>query len=89
MNEEEFKLAIQKLLSEIPLAKSLLSGDKDMVLTRADALPHIYLASDSKFTKHDLWQSFVSWMSYFFSEILITQEITEVALRRAQVINAT
>ena len=89
LNEEEFRLAIQKLLSEIPLAKSLLSGDKDMVLTRADALPHIYLASDSKFTKHDLWQSFVSWMSYFFSDILITQEISEVALRRAQVINAT
>lgn len=86
LNEKEFRLEIQKLLSKIPLAKSLLSGDKDMILTRADALPYINLALSSDFTKNDLWQSFVSWMSYFFSEILITQDISEVALRRAQIL---
>lgn len=84
LDEEGFRIAIRQLLAEIPLAKALLSSDKDMLLTRADALPYVTLTSGSEFTKQDLWQSFVSWMSCFFSDILITQDITEVALRRAQ-----
>lgn len=87
LNKEEFSFAIQKLLSEIPLAKSLLNGEKDMVLTQSDASPFISIDSNSEFTKHDLWQSFVSWMSYYFSDVLIIQEITEIALRRAQIID--
>lgn len=86
LSEPEFNEQIRKLLVQIPLAKSLLSGAKDMVLTQADALPIIHIDSTSEFTKHDLWYSFVSWMAHFYRDVLITQEITEIALRRAQVI---
>jgi hypothetical protein len=87
LNEPEFNEQVRSLLNQIPLAKSLLSGARDMVLTQADALPFIHIDPTSEFTKHDLWQSFVSWMAYFYSDFLITQEITEIALRRAQEIS--
>lgn len=87
LSEPEFNEQIRNLLAQIPLAKSLLSGAKDMVLTQADALPIIHIDSTSEFTKHDLWHSFVSWMAHFYSDLLITQEITEIALRRAQIIH--
>ncbi len=87
LSVSEFNEEIRNLLAQIPLAKSLLSGDKDMVLTQSDTLPIMHIDNAADFTKHDLWQSFVSWMSYFYSDVLITQEITETALRRAQVIH--
>ena len=86
LSTSEFNEEIRNLLVQIPLAKSLLSGAKDMVLTQADAMPIIHIDSTSEFSKHDLWYSFVSWMAHFYSDVLITQEITEIALRRAQVI---
>lgn len=86
LSEESFREEVRNLLCQIPLARSLLNGEKDMILTQSDALPIIHTDSNSDFTKYDLWHSFVSWMSYFYSDILIPQEITEIALRRAQVI---
>lgn len=88
LSEPEFNEHIRKLLVQIPLAKSLLCGAKDMVLTQADALPILHIDSTSEFSKHDLWHSFVSWMAHFYCDVLITQEITEIALRRAQVIQS-
>jgi len=88
LSEEDFKVEIRSLLCQIPLARSLINGEKDMVLKKSDALPFIHSDSNSDFTKYDLWHSFVSWMAYFYSDLLITQEVTEIALRRAQMLRS-
>ena len=33
-----------------------------------------------------MWSAFVKWMAYFHSDKVMEQEITEIALRRAQVL---
>ena len=33
-----------------------------------------------------MWSAFVKWMAYFLSDKVMEQEITEIALRRAQVL---
>ena len=36
---------------------------------------------------NDLWLAFVNWMAYFFPDQVMKQQIAEVALRRAQLLN--
>ena len=75
---------IRSLLAAIPIAKVILSGDDDVTFTRADALSYLARIAGEEFSVGDRWNSFVNWMAYFFSESVITQEISEIALRRAQ-----
>ena len=84
LEEEEFRSAICSLLGAIPIAKPLLAGTDDSMLTRADAHPYLATISEDDFSADDLWVAFVNWMAYFFSDRLIRQEVTETALRRAQ-----
>jgi PLD-like domain len=89
LNENEFNITVRSLLYQIPLAKSLLDGEKDMMLKQSDAFPILQLTAGSEYTKFDLWLSFVNWISFFYSDCLITQEVTEIALRRAQILKST
>lgn len=84
LHEEEFNMEIRSLLAEIPIAKVILSGDDDVTFTRADAQSYLERIAGEEFSVGDRWNSFVNWMAYFFSESVITQEISEIALRRAQ-----
>ena len=84
LEEEEFRSAICSLLGAIPIAKPLLAATEDTILTRADAHPYLSTISGDDFTTDDLWLAFVNWMAYFFYDRLITHEVTETALRRAQ-----
>lgn len=85
LDEEEFNSAIRSLLSEIPIAKVILDSMEDITLTRADARKLLDNVADEKFSVNDLWSAFVKWMAFFFSESVIEQEISEIALRRAQI----
>ena len=89
LGEDEFRAAIRSLLAAIPIAMSLLGSPDDMTLTRADAQPYLTRATSGRFSVNDLWTAFVNWMAYFFPDRVIKQEVAEVALRRATVIESS
>lgn len=86
LSEEDFRSAIRSLLAAIPIAEIILSSKEDMTFTRADAQSYLERIAGEEFSVSDLWSAFVNWMAHFFPESVIKQEITEIALRRAQVV---
>ena len=83
---EEFRDAIRSLLAAIPIAETLINSTEDMTLTRADAQSYLERMAGDRFSANDLWIAFVNWMTYFFSDRVMKQEISEVTLRRAQIV---
>lgn len=86
LNENEFQKSIRNLLAEIPVADSILSSTEDEVLTRADANSWLNVVATEDYSTQDLWLAFVQWVAYFFPDRVMVQEITELSLRRAQII---
>ena len=86
LGENEFQQQICILLRAIPLAKALLDATADTVLTQADALPHLSIFTDRYITANDLWRAFVEWMTHFFPDEVMRQEISQFALRRARLV---
>ena len=84
LTEDQFRDEICTLLRSIPLAASFLSTTGDFTLTKAEAQAHLTLLTTERDTIDDLWCAFVNWMIHFFPRHATKQEITEVALRRAQ-----
>ena len=87
LREDEFQVAIRSLLAAIPIAETLLEASNDTTLTRADAHACLETIAGDGFSTNDLWLAFVNWMAYFFSDRVIKQEIAEIALRRAQLLD--
>ena len=87
LGEDEFKTAIRSLLAAIPTAKILLDATEDMTLTRADAHSYLETIAGDEFSTNDLWIAFVNWMAYFFPDRVMKQEIAEIALRRARLLD--
>ena len=87
LEERGFQTEIRALLATIPLAEALLNATEDVTLTRADAHSHLELLAAGDFSTNDLWHAFVNWMSFFFPDQVMKQQIAEVALRRAQLLN--
>ena len=87
LDEEEFRRAIRSLLSVIPMAETLLESAEDTTLTRADANMYLEMMASEDFSVNDLWNAFVNWMAYFFPDLVMKQEIVEVALRRARLLD--
>ena len=81
-----FVREIKSRLGAIPIAEGILATAEDVVLARADV--HAYLATreSEQFTAADMWSAFVKWMAYFHSDKVMEQGITEIVLRRAQVL---
>ena len=86
LEPDEFRTAIRSLISTIPIAESLLESNKDSMLTRAEAQSYLETVAGKEFSTNDRWRAFVNWMAFFFSEKVMKQEITEIALRRAEVL---
>lgn len=84
--EIEFREAICSLLAAIPISDTILKASEDMMITRADAHPYLETIAEEEYSAQDLWIAFVHWMSYFFNDKVMKQEISEIALRRAQVL---
>lgn len=87
LEEHEFQDAIRSLLAAIPLAETLLEASEDMTLTRADASSWLETIAGDDFSTNDLWIAFVNWMAYFFPDRVMKQEIAEIALRRARLLD--
>ena len=86
LNEGALRAEICSRLSNIPLAGALLNATVDTTLTRVDAVSHLNLIATGELTTNDLWIAFVNWMTYFFPDDVMKQEVTEVALRRARLL---
>lgn len=86
LSEPEFRYEICSLLNEIPLVDALLDVTSDVTLTRSDAHPQLKVLESDEFTVNDLWRSLVKWVVHFFPDKVMSQEISEVALRRARLI---
>ena len=86
LGEADFRDLIRDLLARIPIAEALLSGGEDATLTRGDAGLWLEEVSGGGFSASDVWVAFVDWMAHFFADLLMKQEIAEIALRRAQVL---
>ena len=39
-----------------------------------------------EYEANEIWEAFVEWMSYFYDDMVMKQEVSEIALRRAQVL---
>ena len=83
LSEAEFKTVIRSRLAALPIARALLDTTEDRMLTRAEAQSFLEKAASAEESTDDLWKSFLDWMSHFFSEQLMKQEVAEFALRRA------
>ena len=86
LEEGEFRDAIRSLLRSIPLAEALLVASEDTTVTRAEASSWLEPISGDELSPNDLWIAFVNWMAYFFSDRVMKQEIAEIALRRARLL---
>lgn len=87
LEEDKFQTVIRSLLAAIPIAETLLEASEDTTLTRADVYTYLETIAGDEFSTNDLWLAFVNWMAYFFSDQVMKQEIAEIALRRAQVLD--
>ena len=87
LEEGEFQTAIRSLLAAIPLSETLLEASEDTMLTRADASSYLEKIAGDDFSTNDLWLAFVNWMAYFFPDRVMKQEIAEIALRRARLLD--
>ncbi|MCY3858550.1 MAG: phospholipase D family protein [Gammaproteobacteria bacterium] len=86
LDEESFRYSIRALLTAIPTASAILSAPNDELITRADATVYLKSIRTDDFDENDLWLAFVKWMSHFFDDKVMIQEISEIALRKAVVI---
>ena len=87
LEQNEFRARIRTLLAAIPIAENLLEGTEDVTITRADVHSYLETLAGTEFSTRDLWVAFVDWMAYFFADRVMKQEVAEIALRRAQLLD--
>ena len=86
LDEPSFRQAVRSLLRAIPIAAEFLDSAPNELLTRADASSYLETMTTVDYGSHDLWAAFVHWMAYYFDDMVMRQEISEIALRRAQLL---
>lgn len=87
LDQDQFRTAIRSLLAAVPIAQRMLESTEDTTVTRADAHAFLEISAAGKFSSNELWLAFVNWMAYFFPERVMKQEIAEIALRGARLLN--
>lgn len=87
--KDEFYNFIRSKLATIPIAKTILDSRVDTTLSFDIANSFLEVIVNSYFPDYetrDLWRAFVSWMSHYYSNDVIEQYISEIALRRARLL---
>lgn len=82
-----FDREVRSRLSAIPIASGILTTGEDVLLTRSDAHSYLSTTENEAFSAQDVWTAFVKWMAHFHADSVMEQEITEIALRRAQLLD--
>ena len=86
LKEPEFRKAVRALLRAIPIATTFLEAAQDAVLTRADVGSYLETMTTGDYGSQDLWVAFVHWMSHYYDDMVMRQDISEMALRKAQLL---
>lgn len=84
LGRSAFRHEIRQLLQRIPMSKPLLEATKDMLFTRHEADRYLEDLATEEYSPSDLWIAFVRWMAFYFDDRVTIQEVSELALRRAQ-----
>lgn len=84
LDETGFRQAVRDRLTGIPMSTVVLGGTQDFLFTRRDADELIESMVTDEYSSSDVWVAFVRWMAHFFGDRLTIQEVSELALRRAQ-----
>lgn len=84
LDEAAFQRAVRELLAAIPMSNAILGATGDFLFTRREADEFLEPMTSDDYSATDIWTAFVRWMAYYFSAELTTQEVSELALRRAQ-----
>jgi len=84
LTEGAFSEQIRERLAQIDVAKLLLETEQDIVLSLEDTQGYFDGFTFVGVSSGDLWRSFVSWMCYFYGDLLIQHEISKLAIRRAR-----
>lgn len=88
LGEGEFRTEMRERLAGIAIAQRVLGAQEDVTLRYSDARFFLEGIAVEEYSSKDLWLAFVGWMAWFFSEEIIVQEITDVGLRRAQLLSS-
>ncbi len=83
-SEPEFNEHIRNRLARIPQVGSLLDGTVDESINSDELGTFFRQNSMEGFSEDDMWRALVNWMTYFYEDRVMGQEITEVVLRRAR-----
>ena len=86
LSEALFRETIRRQLNAMPMSRPVLDASRDSLFTRQDADKFIESITTEDWSATDIWIAFVRWMAYFFSDKVASQEVSEIALRRAQVV---
>ena len=84
LDEPGFRLAVRDMLAAIPMSTPILEGTLDYLFTRRDADGFIRSMATDEYSHSDVWTAFVRWMAHFFGDKVTVQQVSELALRRAQ-----
>ena len=86
LSEEDFDTRICDLLRNVPLIQEFVSSPRDALLTFADARSYLERSVVDDLTPNDLWKALTSWTVYFLSDRVVEQLVSEIALRRARLL---
>lgn len=86
LSEAQFREEIRALLLALPISKPVLEATKDFLFTRRNADRFIETMVTDEYSATDIWIAFVRWMAYFHDDLVTEQQVSEIALRRAQVV---
>ena len=85
----QFTESIRTLMKENPVVQLVLQQHEDIIFRQSDLLSFFSEIDDDDLTADDHWSAFVRWFAHFFPDQVMIQEITEIGLRKAQVIGKT
>ena len=84
LGASQFREQVRGLLRAIPMSQPVLESTEDFLFTRHHADHFIEAMANEEYSATDIWTAFVRWMAYFFRDKVTVQQVSEVALRRAQ-----
>ena len=84
LSETKFREKVRALLLTVPMTNPVLEASQDFLFTRHDADKFLETMATDEYSATDIWIAFVRWMACFFNDKLTIQEVSDIALRRAQ-----
>lgn len=84
LDQEAFDEMVRGKLMEIPIARQLLDSVEDVTMTSSEAARCFENNVTNDVAIEDLWRAFVSWMIWFYGDMVVEQEVSQIGIRRAK-----